>query len=194
MKKGKLLVAATLAIALVGGSGALVWASVNESQALPCADITQGSHSYTAPKQETDSLGRPTWVTDGFVTFTMTLAAPTCLDVNYGFVALAEDPETGSGTPTVLASSAVPGDGASTKVGFELPVTADPSQAKVCIYVYTFGGGGQSTTNKTGAAFDGTTGGKLLDRAPDGPTAVDGDPDASPAYCFLTGLAGQGYN
>jgi hypothetical protein len=194
MKKRKLLIAGSLAIALVGGSGTLVWASLNETPALPCSDVINGQPSYTPPKQQVDSLGRPTWVTDGLVSFTMTLAAPSCLDVSYGFVALAEDPTMGNGTPTVLASSTVPGDGTSTKIGFELPVTSDTSQGKVCIYVYTFGGGGEPNSNKNGAAFDGTSGATLLDRAPDGPTEVEGDPGASSAYCLLTGTGGQGYH
>lgn len=185
MKSKHVIIAAIVAVSVVGSSGAIVLAATDDSP-LACADIISGSGSYTAPAQQKDSLGRNTWITDGGVTFTVELKEATCLNVQYGLVVLDLDPKVdGDGTPTVLASSTVPGDGVSTVIRYEVPVPSDPTQADVCIYLYTTGATGSSSTGKTGAAFDGTSGTQLLDRAPDYPGA----------YCnYLPDQGGRTYN
>jgi hypothetical protein len=191
MKRKRTIVALGLALGLVAGSGALVWASSDPSVPLACANIVSGVGNWQAPVQQKDTLGNPTWVTAGSISFQMFLEEASCLDVTYGLVILEQNPVTGEVPPKVLASSSVPGDGISTQIHFELPVTADTSQAKVCAYVYTFGGTGTSSTGKTGAAFDGTSGGELLDRGPDWPPAAG----QTGTYCALVpGGGGSGYN
>jgi hypothetical protein len=121
----------------------------------------------------------------------MFLEAKSCEDVTYGLVAVSENPISAGVPPTVLASGSVLGDGSSTEIRFELPVTSDPSQESVCLYVYTTGATGESSTGKTGAAFDGTTGNELLDRGPDWPAPEGG----TGQYCGLVpGGGGQGYH
>lgn len=194
MRKKRLVLATTLALALVAASGALVWAGVGDSS-LPCGDITGGTDSYTKPVQNVDAVGRPTWVTPGRLSFTMNLAAPTCLDVTYGLVVLSADPAETDGVPRILATASAPGGGGSNQIAFDVEVNEDPAESPVCVYVYTSGGGGASSTGKTGAAFDGTTPAGLLDRAPDGPTFVSGDTTGSPGYCFdIPKAGGRSYN
>ena len=201
MKRRKLFIALPMALAVVIGSGALVWASVNETVARPCADIVDGEGKYTAPTRVKDALGNPTAITTpGNFEFTMNLAAASCLDVTYGLVLLAQDPydpPATTGVPVVLSSTTVPGDATSSKVGFDVEINEDLAQSKLCAYLYTSGGTGGSSTGKTGAAFDGTAAAQMLDRAPDGPTASATDPDASSSYCFYvsgSGSGGRSYN
>jgi hypothetical protein len=198
MKKGKLFVALPLALALVAGSGLWVWAAVSETVTPACADITHGDASYQMPTQAKDALGNDTWTDDGWLRFTATLAAPSCLDVTYGVVVLSANPN--GGTPTVLAATSVPGDATSNKITLDVSVTSrlpvDEEGAKlaaerypqdtVCVYAYTIGSSGESATGKTGEAFDGTAGAEMLDRAPDGPTGTD------PRYCLIANSGGSG--
>lgn len=194
MKRMRLSLAIALALALVAGSGALVWAGDSDAS-MACADITGGEEEYVRAVQNEDLVGNATWVTPGRLNFTMTLAAPSCVDVTYGLVVLDEDPaDSESSSPQVLASASAPGDATSSQISFELQVNSDPTQSDVCLYVYTVGGAGTSSTGKTGAAFDGTSGAAMLDRAPDGPTAVEGDPSGAPGYCFYTSVGGRSYN
>ena len=189
MKKRKLLIALPLALGLVVASAMWVKAADNEMVTPQCADITNGSAAYRQPKQVTDVSGSNTWTNDGWLSFTMTLDAPTCFDVTYGLVVLSANP--GASTPTVLASSAVPGDGTSNKVAFNLDVTSRAPQNSICVYAYTSGSDGSSSSDKTGAAFDGTSSGAMLDRAPDGPFS------GGPLYCVNQngdGSGGSGYN
>ena len=194
MKRMRLSLAIALALGLVAGSGALVWAGSADA-ARACADITGGEEEYIKAVQNEDLLGDATWVTPGKLSFTMTLAEPSCVDVTYGLVVLNEDPaDSANSAPQVLASASTPGDATSDQLSFEVDVNSDPSQEEVCLYVYTLGSGGGSSTGKTGAAFDGTPGAEMLDRAPDGPTSVAGDPSGSPSYCFYTTDGGRSYN
>lgn len=197
MKSKRLSIALGLALALVAGSGALVWAGAADAS-MACADIIEGVPTFTKANQNIDALGRPTWVNPGKVTFNMTLAAPTCVDVTYGLMVLRQDPaDAQSPAPQVLASATAPGDATSNQVKFDVEINSDTTQGEVCLYVYTTGGAGTSTTGKTGAAFDGTAGAAMLDRAPDGPTHVAGDQSGSPAYCFYVApgtSGGRSYN
>ena len=188
MRSKRLVIAIPLALVFVIGGGAALWAA---HQPIPrdCADI-RGTAVYTKPKQASDTLGNPTWTTPGSLEFTMTLAAATCADVQYGVVVLGNDPladPENPKAPTVLASSSVPGDNILNELKFHLEINETPTQEKVCVYAFTSGTTGTSSTGKSGAAFDGTAAATILDRAPDGP--LHGDSDQS-AYCFLVPAAG----
>lgn len=193
MKKRKLFVALPLALALVASSALWVWAADNETITPACADITNAETDYERPTQFKDSLGNDTWTNAGSFEFTATLAATSCLDVTYGLVVLSANPR--GGTPTVLAATSVPGDAISNKIAFDVEVTSRAPQDSVCVYAYTMGSSGASSTGKTGEAFDGTAGAAMLDRAPDGPTSTDST--VAPLYCNTEdpeGTGGKSYN
>jgi hypothetical protein len=164
----KLFVALPLAAALVTGSA--LWVHAADKPGIPaCSDITSGTATYVPPSWSNPNLPGVGWVNPGTFGFVETLAAPTCPDVQYGIVVLAERPV---GGPTVLASQVVPGDGLSNQIAFDLQVTSSPSQDMVCVYLYTVGStGGTTTTPSNGNPHSQTitsAGATLLDRAPDG--------------------------
>lgn len=187
MRKKKLLIALPLAIGLMIGSALYVRAAEGDG-VLACADITSGKATYGAPKKD-GPLGDQGWATPGHLEFigTVTENTPTCLDVQYGIVVLEANPR--GGVPVVLATGSAPGDGISNKFGFDLEISERAGES-VCVYVYAIGSTGASTSGKTGAAFDGTSGGQMLDRGPDGGNGPD--------YCKVTfddgGGGSSGYN
>lgn len=169
MRKKKLFIALPLALGLLVGSALYVRAAEGDSS-LACADIIAGQVSYAAPSQDS-LLGEQGWISSGRLDFVGTAAAPTCLDVQYGIVALEEDP-TVSGVPRVLASATVPGDGVNNKFAFDLAIP-DWAGDKVCVYAYTVGAAGQAAPEKSGAPFAGASASTLIDRAPDGPESLE---------------------
>lgn len=189
MKSKKTLLVLPLALALMAGSALVVRAADGEVHALPCADITAGEAAYSAPTEVLP--GRAESRVPGTLSFLETLAGPSCLDVQYGLVVLKANPQ--GGAPTVLASEVVPGDGVSNELNFSLELTSDPAQKSVCLYLYTLGASGESSTstpetgNPHGQTISGGSTG-LLDRAPDGTTVA--------SYCNLEGDGGgsRGYN
>lgn len=188
MKK-KMLLALPAAIVLIAGSALWVSAAENETGIPPCADILRGNAIYEAPTKGLPNLPQ-SWVNPGSFEFRSEMAAPTCVDVQYGLVVLAASP--GGGAPTVLASEVVPGDGTSSAIQYDLDVTMDPAQQQVCVYLYTVGSSGGSTTTPSNGNPHSQTitaaGAELLDRAPDA--------DLPTNYCNLEGEgSGQrGYN
>ena len=166
----KLLVAVPVALALVASTALWVGAAENEAIDRACADITFGEAGYQAPVEAIP--GAPmAGVTPARFNFSMTTAAPTCTDVQYGLVVLAADPN--GGAPVVLGSQIVPGDGVSNEIGFDLQSIAfDAEQEAVCAYVYTMGAsGGTTTTPSSGNPHSQTLtvpGMEMFDRGPDG--------------------------
>jgi len=186
MSKKKLFVALPLAFALMVGSALYVRAAEGDSD-LPCADIINGEVIYTAPSQDS-LLGDQGWTSSGRLDFVGTAAAPTCLDVQYGIVALETIPM--GGVPRVLATGTIPGDGISDRFAFDLAIP-DWAGDSVCVYVYAMGSETDSSP-KPGAPFSTATT-SLLDRGPDGLEDLD--------YCNLEfddpengGGGSRGYN
>ncbi|MFN2594510.1 MAG: hypothetical protein ABR579_06450 [Actinomycetota bacterium] len=196
----RVILATAVVVTLIAGSSAWVLAADND-QSQACANITGGSATYTAPQVNKDATGTVTYsTTPGQLSFTETLAAPTCPNISYGLVVLSANPYPISGAqtaPSVLATAAFPGDGSSTTLKYTLPINSDTSQQAVCVYVYTTGGSAGSPTGKTGASFDGNSGMALLDRGPDWHTVSSSDPSGTYSnYCNVikaTGSPGQSY-
>lgn len=166
----RLFIALPLAFALMAGSALWVGAAEDDSGIPACADIIGGHAEYAAPTTAVPDVPGAGWTNPGSFFFVETLAAPTCVDVQYGIAVLAADPL--GGAPTVLSSQVVPGDGISDKINFDLEVTTDPAQEAVCIYLYTLGASGETTTTPSNGNPHSqpiSSGGSVvLDRAPDG--------------------------
>lgn len=173
--KRKLFIALPAAVALIAGSALWVQAAENETGMPACANVTAGAPDYVSPETAVAAPANAGWVLPdtGRLFFSETLAAPTCVDVQYGIVVLAANPA--GGAPTVLESAVVPGDGISNELNFDLQVATDPAQDQVCVYLYTVGSSPSTTTTPSNGNPHSQTisgsGVELFDRAPDGDTA-----------------------
>jgi hypothetical protein len=170
----RLLIALPAALVLMAGTALWVRAAENETGMPACADVIAGDAEYAPPERAVSPPANTGWILPdtGTLFFNETLAAPSCLDVQYGIVVLSENPA--GGAPTVLASEVVPGDGLSTELNFDMQVSTNPAEEEVCVYLYTVGSSGATTTTPSNGNPHSQTiaspGTELLDRAPDGNT------------------------
>lgn len=185
----KTLIAVPVALVLIAGSAMWVRAAENDAADRACADIVGGEAEYTAPAETVPDLP-VAGVEPARLVFNEILAAPSCVDVQYGLVVLKEAPL--GGAPSILTSQVVPGDGISEELQFDLTgFTPDTAQENVCIYLYTLGStGGTTTTPSNGNPHSQTitaASTELIDRAPDG---------ANGLYCNAAGpgSGGRTYN
>lgn len=185
----KMFIAVPAALALIAGSALWVRAAESAAGTPACADIVDGRAVYEPPTKALPDLPQ-SWINPGSFEFRTELAAPTCPDVQYGLVVLASLPA--GDVPIVLDSQSVVGDGVSSFIQYDLDVTMDPAQETVCVYLYTVGSSGGSTTTPSNGNPHSQTiasaGTELLDRAPDG--------TGEALYCNAEGegTGGRGYN
>ena len=188
----KRFIAIASASALLVVGTAFVVQAQTSGGILPCADITGGTGTYAPPEAAT--LTTP--ATPAVVTWDITLAGPSCPDVQYA-VTVYRNGELGTvGTlpsaPPVITSATTTGDSVSQVLRFAIELGATGGEG--CVAASTLGvDSSAATDSKNGAAFDADgSGSAVTDRDPDGPAGGDktNPPETETEYCVpVTELA-----